>query len=368
MSKEAELTTKRARVAALLDAHGLAGLLLGRTGSVSWALAGGTAHTAITSELATAAVLYTPERDFILASQVELPRLVAEALPGLPFEPLALPWYEPDQQAATLAELVAGGRLASDVPLPGAELLPGPIAALRAPLTPEEQARLRDLSTRAGAAMEAAAGEIAPGMSEYAIAGLLGEECYLRDLTPVMLLVGTDERAWSFRHPVPTSKHLERYALLILSARRAGLIASLTRLVHFGAIPADLQRRAEACARIDATLIAATRPDARAGAIFAQAQAAYAAQGFADEWHHHHLGGATGYEDYEWLARPDGPELVHVGQACSWNPSVAGARSADTLLVEGDQTTVLTATPRWPHLAIQVGEQVIERPAILEVD
>lgn len=368
MKQDSELAVKRQRVAALLEQQGLAGLALGRNASVSWALAGSEAHVALNDETAVATVLYTPECDYLLANQIEMPRLLAEECTDLPFVPVTFPWYDTERRAALIAERCGGGPVGADVALPGVQDYTDHIAALRYQLTPEEQTRLRDLSARAGAAVETAMGELAPGMSEYAIAGLLAEECLLRDITPVVLLVAADERIQRFRHPIPTSKTLERAAMLVLCARRWGLIVSVTRLIHFGPIPAMLQERAQACARVDAALLAATRPGATAGAIFTQLQAAYAAEGFADEWRLHHQGGAAGYENREWLATPDSNALVYAEQAFAWNPSISGVKSEDTVLVQESGTAVLTATPDWPKIAVTVGDQVFERPAILEVD
>lgn len=368
MSLEAEVGVKRQRIAALMEEYHLAGVLLGRNSSVSWALAGGEAHVALNSEAAVAAVLYTAQGDYVLANAIEMPRLLAEELHGLPFEPVTFPWYDVSRRAALVAELTGGGPVASDVPEAGTQRLDGPIAALRYQLTPEEQHRLRDLGARAGAAIDTAAGEIAPGMHEYAIAGLLSEECFLRDITPVVLLIATDERIQRFRHPIPTSKPLDRYAMLVLSARRWGLVASVTRLVHFGPIPADLRQRAAACARVDATIIAATRPGATASDIFAQLQAGYADVGFPDEWQQHHQGGAVGYEGREWFATPAATEVVHAGQGFAWNPSITGVKSEDTVLVQAQGVEVLTATARWPRQTVQVGDLTLERPAILELD
>lgn len=368
MSLEAELGVKRQRVAALMDQYDLAGLLLGRNGSVSWALAGGEAHVATNSESAAAAILYTRQRDYVLANTIEMPRLLAEELPSLPLEPVEFPWYKSERKAELITELAGGGLVGGDIREQGVQPLEGPIAALRYQLTSEEQARLRILGARAGAALETAAGEIAPGMSEFAIAGLLTEECLLRDITPVVLLVGSDERIHRFRHPIPTDKPLDRYVMLVLSARRWGLIVNITRLVHFGVIPDDLRRRSAACARIDAAILAATYPGAIASDIFVQLQAAYAAEGFADEWHYHHQGGAAGYESREWFATPTITEVVQDGQAFAWNPSITGVKSEDTVLVQFQGREVLTATERWPVQAVHIGDLVIDRPAILEVD
>lgn len=369
MSREAELIVKRQRVEAFLDRHNLHGLLLGRNSSVSWALAGAEAHVALNSETAGAAVLYTREQAYVLADGVEMPRLLAEEqVREHGFEPVLFPWYEPQKRDQLVHELASGGPVAADIAAMGCTLLQEPIAALRYQLLPEEQARLRTLSERAGAAIETAIGEIAPGMSEHAIAGLLAEECFLRDITPVVLLVATDERVHRFRHPLPSCKTLGRYAMLVLCARRWGLITNVTRLVHFGVLPDDLRARSLACARVDAATIAATRPGAAMRTLFSTIQAAYTAEGFAEEWRDHHQGGAAGYENREWFATPSGDAVVEAGQAFAWNPSIAGVKSEDTILVQEHGWEILTATARWPKLVVPAGERSLERPAILEVE
>lgn len=368
MSLEAEVGTKRQRIEALMQQYHLTGLLLGRNSSVSWGLAGGEADVGLPSEPSSVALLYTPQGDYLLADTIAMPRLQAEVLPGLPFEPVMFPWYEPDRRQQLIVELTCGGAVGSDITAPDIHVMTAAVTALRYQLTPEEQDRLRDLATRAGAAIETTAGEIAPGMPEYAIAGLLAEECFLRDITPIVLRVGTDERIGQFRHPLPTSKPLERYALLVLSAQRWGLVVNVTRLIHFGPIPADLRQRAAACARIDAAMIAATRPGTAVSQMFTQIQAAYATEGYPDHWRMHHQGGATGYACYEWLATPDSVEKMHTGQAFAWNPSLPGVICQDTILLHDDRVEILTATPQWPTQPVQSGAVIIERPLILEVD
>jgi antitoxin VapB len=215
--------------------------------------------------------------------------------------------------------------------------------------------------------MQTAAGEIAPGMNEYAIAGVLAEECYLRSILPLRVLVATDDRVHRYRHVPPTDKTLEQYVALTLVARRYGLTVSLTRLVHFGPVPDELRRRAVACAQVDAVALAATRPGASASTILARIQAAYATNGFAEEWQHYHQGGAIGYELREWLATPESSMLLQAGQAVAWNPSISGVMMEDTLLVGEHGPELLTSTACWPTQAVDVDGLTLERPGILEV-
>jgi Xaa-Pro aminopeptidase len=266
-----------------------------------------------------------------------------------------------------VASLSRGLRLGTDGPYPGATDLSGEIARLRACLTPEEGERFRALGRLCAESMAAAASAVRPGQTEYQIAGLLATQVESRGVQAIVNLVATDERIWAFRHPLPTGKELQRYAMLVLCGRHAGLVCSVTRFVHFGPLPADLRRKAEAVARIDAIYIAATKPGETLSAILRRAIQAYEESGFPEEWRHHHQGGAAGYEPREFLATPQSDDVVSAGQAYAWNPSITGTKSEDTILVNTSSHEVLTAMPGWPAYHVAVGELTLSRPAILEI-
>jgi antitoxin VapB len=201
---------------------------------------------------------------------------------------------------------------------------------------------------------------VRPGQAEQEIAACLGDETQRRGAQPIVNLIAVDERVVKYRHPLPTDKTLERYALLVLCGRWRGLVCSISRLVHFGPLPDALRRKAEAVAAVDAAYHAATRPGATLGEIIQRGQRVYAETGFAEEWRFHHQGGAAGYEPREVLGTPDSKDVVAVGQAFAWNPSIAGTKSEDTLLVGEQGSEVLTAIDDWPLLPNG-------RPAFLEV-
>jgi len=153
--------------------------------------------------------------------------------------------------------------------------------------------------------------------------------------------------------------------MLVLGGRRQGLVCSVTRLVHFGPLPTEIRRKAAAVAQVAATFIAATRPGQTLAAVLGRAVDAYARTGYGAEWQLHHQGGAAGYEPREYLGTPDSRDVVAVGQAYAWNPSITGAKSEDTILVGETGNEVLTTMPGWPTLSVTVDGQEYERPAIL---
>ncbi len=274
------------------------------------------------------------------------------------------PWYEANP---AFAELTTGMRLGADGPYPGAIDLSAEIARLRSQLGPEESQRFRTLGRLCAEAMNSAIRSIRPGMTEYEIAGRLAEAAESRGVQAVVNLIATDERIFAFRHPLPTGKTLDRYAMLVLCGRRHGLVCSLTRLVHFGPLPMDLHRKAESVAQVDAAMIAATRPGQTLGGVFAAAVAAYRTTGYDDEWRLHHQGGPAGYEPRESIGTPGSTDQVLAGQAYAWNPSITGTKSEDTILVSEHGNEVVTSIPGWPMLEVSTNGLILPRPAVLEL-
>jgi Xaa-Pro aminopeptidase len=143
-------------------------------------------------------------------------------------------------------------------------------------------------------------------------------------------------------------------------------VCSVTRFVHFGHLPDDLRRKAEAVAKVDAAFIAATHPGQTLGDIFQSATEAYAAAGYPDEWKLHHQGGPAGYEPREYLATPSSTDLVSIGQVFAWNPSITGTKSEDSILITKQGHEVLTAMKDWPMVQVRIKDETFQRPAILE--
>jgi antitoxin VapB len=360
-----EIELKLIQVRKLLEARALNGVLLERVSNFAWLTGGASSYVNTATDTGAASLLVTQEAGYVLTNNIEAPRLEQEEpLGATGFRVWVAPWYQPH---AAAAEMMRNMRLGADVARPGAVDLAADLARLRLTLTPGEAARFRELGRICAGAMDAAIREVRPGMTELEIAGLLSKATLDRGALPIVNLIATDERIFRFRHPLPTGKAMERYAMLVLCGRKHGLVASVTRLVHFGPLSAELRRKAEACANVDATFIARTRPGARVADVFRAATDAYAAQGFPDEWQLHHQGGPAGYEPREYVATPDSTEVAAANQVYAWNPSITGVKSEDTILVGAAGNEVLTDIEGWPMLEVSVGSQSLARPAILEM-
>lgn len=360
-----EFAQKQEALRQLMAQHRVDALLLQKVSSFAWATCGAASYINAAVSDGTASLLLTPEGRYLVTTNIELPRLAnEEGLAAQGWEMRPAPWHG-DNPA--VAELSAGLHLAADGFYPGAVDLSAPVGWLRSILLPEEQERFRQLGKLCAAAMEETIQQVRPGLSEHEIAALLAYACEKRGVQAPVNLIATDERIFQYRHPLPTDKKMERYALVVLCGRKWGLVCSITRLVHFGALPAEISRKEQAVAAIDATFIANTRPGATLGEIFARALAVYAETGFADEWRLHHQGGPAGYEPREVVATPGDAHVVAAGQTYAWNPSITGAKSEDTILVTPQGHEVLSEIPGWPVHTVSVNGQAIRRPAILQV-
>ncbi len=361
-----EFERRQASIRRFMADQEIEALLINGVANFAWATCGAASYVNTATSTGEAWLLITADAQYLFANNIEATRLDGEEeLKAQGWEFVVNPWYEATD---ALVKVTSGLKIGADVPYPNATDISGALAEYRTHLSPEEQERFRLLGQRCGKAMNAAIGAVKPGMSEYEIAALLAYEAQRRQAQAVVNLIAVDENIYNYRHPLPTGKVMERYAMLVLCGRWQGLVASITRLVYFGALPADLRRKAEAVAEIDAVFIANTRPALSLGAVFERAQAAYTSTGFAGEWTLHHQGGPASFEPRDYVATPSAAQTIAAGQAYAWNPSITGVKSEDTILVGQSGSEILTNIEGWPTLSIDIEGQIIQRPAILEIE
>ncbi|TKX35876.1 M24 family metallopeptidase [Halorubrum sp. CGM5_25_10-8B] len=353
-----DLAARTDRLDAYLAERGLEAVWFARPNGFAW-LTGGDNVVDADAATGVAAAGYDGELR-VIADDIEADRLADEELPDA-FAVESFPWYA-DSLAPAVAER-SPAPAAADFDVPGFEAVDG--SRLRQPLTDDDVERYRELGREVAAAVETVCRNLEPDDPEYEVAAGIDISLASRDVDTPVVLVGGAERAQAFRHYTPSDAALGDYALVSVTAERAGLYASMTRTVAFDA-PDWFEERHRAAARVEATAIRATEaaaagtlvggdgdaasadaPDA-AGDVFEAIREAYDAVGFADEWEKHHQGGAAGFAGREWIATPDGDEPVRWPMGYAWNPTVRGTKSEDTHLVAPDLTERLTKTGRWP--------------------
>lgn len=367
MPEQAEIREKQRRVREFLDSGGYRALLLKRQANFSWITCGGLNLVGITTEMGATSLLLLRDAKFLISNNIEAPRMMEEEhLADQGFQLKSFEWHE-ERESAVVRELVGEGRLASDVPFPGAVCVPEEIARLRYCLTPQEVQRYRWLGRKVSEALERVLQALRPGQKECQVVGRLSEELWQERIDCVTLMGAADERVWRFRHPIPSETPIERYFMLSVNARKWGLIVSLTRFVRFGKLPNELKSRYLANVEIDCTFMAATRPGVEAREVLSKGIEAYKERGYPQEWRLHHQGGAIGYTGRDYRANFQTREVVQENQPFTWNPSLTGTKSEDTILATKEGPSMITFPVSYPALELQVEGFSFTRPDILEM-
>jgi antitoxin VapB len=356
MDRLQEVAHKHEQLKQIMAAHNIDALLLRRTRNIAWFTAGADASIPLDFETGMYSILVTADARTILTDNIEATRLRGEErFEDLGFTYQVGQWYE-------AAAPLPNHRTDLDPEIESA------IQQVRWILSDGEQERLRALGRDTAAALEEAAAGVRAGDSEFEIAARLDAAARKRGGVALVNLIATDERISQYRHPLPTHKTLDKVAMLVVCVRRHGLIVSGTRFVTIGSASTELRDKLSRIAAIDSALLAATRPGRTLGDAFADLQAAYAAQGEADQWKLHHQGGLGGHVARERVATPDDPTPMQVGQCFAWNPSIVGAKSEDTALLTADGIEVVTpCSAGYPTIEVALAGTTYVRAGILEL-
>jgi Xaa-Pro aminopeptidase len=366
MSISDEIKEKERRVREFLRSKGLKALLLKRQANFSWMTGGGLNLVGIATEMGATSLLITDDSKFVISNNIEAPRMIdEEGLGKQGFIAKTFPWYD-DREVSVVRELVGESPFGSDVPFQNAMMVAEDVAKLRYSLTPEEQERYRWLGEKVSLALERTMIAARPGEKESEVVGRLCSEIWRDRIDPVTLMGAADDRVSKFRHPIPTERRVEKYLMVSICARKWGLIVSLTRFVHFGKLPEELRKKYEANVFIDCTFMAHTRPGVPAKEVFQKGLDAYKEKGCPDDWKLHHQGGSIGYTGRDYRANLKTPDMIQENQAFTWNPSITGTKSEDTILATSKGPEMITRPILYPTLPMTVEGISFIRPAILE--
>ena len=361
-----EIKEKERRVRELLGLKGLKALLLKRQANFSWMTGGGLNLVGITTEVGATSLLITENSKFVISNNIEAPRMIQEeGLEKQDFTLKIFPWHE-DQEVSILKELIGDGPVGCDVPFPNTLMLAEEIARLRYSLTPEEQDRYRWLGEKVSLALEKTLIQAKVGEKESEVVGRLCSEIWTDRIDPVTLMGAADDRVSKFRHAIPTERRVEKYLMVSVIARKWGLNVSLTRFVHFGKIPEELRKKYEANVFIDCTFMAHTRPGIPVREVFQKGIDAYQEKGYPDEWKLHHQGGPIGYTGRDYRVNFKSTDIIQENQAFTWNPSITGTKSEDTILATAKGPVMITRPILYPTLSMTVADILFIRPAVLE--
>lgn len=360
--RKAEIEQKLARLRERMQSRSVEAVLLTTIPNTAWITAGAALYVGEGTDSAASSVLVTMDKAYVVSDGVETPRLhQEEGLEAFGFEFVIEPWYA---KGSFVAAQARGRSIGQDVAGSNVDMS-AELLHLRSVLEANEANRFRHISAITAEIMNEVIRSVRPGMTEHEIAGRLALASRQRGGNAVVNLIASDERIYQYRHPLPTSKTVDRYVMLVLCLRLEGLISAITRLVHFGPLPDELRAKALAVAEVDARLILGTRVGRSLGEMFQLAKQAYQDVGYPEAIEEHHQGGTIAYQAREIIANPGDDTPIELNEAFAWNPSVRGVKSEDTILLGANGPEIVTVVKGWPTWTITADGQRIERPAIL---
>ncbi len=295
-----EIEEKTERIVEMLAREKLGGVIINGQHNFAWLTGGGSNGVDLSRENGAASILVRGDgKRFVLANNIEMPRLLAEEISASEFDPIEIAWQDEKATSDNVIErarrlLPDNAVLVSDIPLHlGTRAIDGMIAQCRYSLTESEIERYRELGVDAGSAMRAVIDKLNTGDTELEVAAKMRSELWSHGINSVMTLVAADDRISKYRHPLPTENRWRKMLLLVTCAKRHGLIVSLSRIFCAGRAPDELTKKTEAAAYVNARLMAATQPHATGADLYHIAARAYMEKGFAGEIDCHHQGGSS---------------------------------------------------------------------------
>lgn len=361
-----EIAQKEKRLREYMHTQGFEGMLLFRRDTFSWITGGKVNHIIRSTEFGMMALFITADKKYCVANQVEKHRMMEEEdLAGLGYTLLEINWWEEDYLESIRRDFGAI-KIGADKPLPGVTDVYEDLKRIRYSLVPEEIDRYRELCSVCTNAVEDTCREIKQGDTEHEVCANMIAKVMKQGIEASVALVASDNRIFKYRHPIDTGKKIDRYAMVVLCGRKYGLFANLTRFVHFGPLPEEISGKFALIRKIDVEIITNTIVGRKISDVFQVAVREYEEAGYKDEWTLLHQGGPTGYATRDFLATPDNDELIHNNQAFTWNPSITGTKSEDTILVNKQGYEVLTESKFWPMIEVKAKNgMIVKRPDVL---
>lgn len=363
-----EIEEKLIRVKSFLSENKLDGILLTQVRNVYWITAGlSNNQIVLNKDVGAASLLITKDGGkYLICNGAEAERMMDEALDELGYKLIRYNWYEANPVKDVRGELTKQfGKVGSDTDYPGTVNVADKFKLLRYSMNDYELVRYSYIARQSTEAVAEVCMKIKPGMNELEIETITANALRERQILPTVLLTSVDERIYKYRHALPGGAVLQKYAMINICAEKWGMPIAVTRFVHFGPMPEELKTRLEKTAIVNAHYQEFTKPGIAASEIFEKMKEWYASAGYENEWMLHHQGGAIGYDDREWVIYPGIKEVVRENQAFAWNPTITGAKVEETIIVNSNGFEVVTKSPNWPMIIVNLNGKKYPQPSIL---
>lgn len=360
-----EVKIKEKRIRKYLIENEYDAMILARKDNFAWFTDGGSSNVIVSSVVGFSIIVITKTQKYLVSQVMDGKRIISDELKGIDIEYVPLYWYEKSKEEKAV-ELANGKSIISDIPITGARYLPKEIYKLHYPLTDNEIKKLRYLGNSTEEILTKVAMEIKPGMAEHEIEALLLYEYGKENIQCDVLLVGSDERIFNYRHPCPSSKTVNKYVLLHSAARKWGLHANVTRLIYFGdKIPREIQTKYDAVSQIEVAAISMCQPGISFSDILIEQKKMYKNLGYENEWKNHYPGGITGYMVCDAELSFDSKNVTRINEAYDWFITITGTKVEELSISTNKGLEVISVTGKWPTKEYAYNNKKFKLPLIL---
>ncbi len=365
METKKELEIKHAKIRELLDKKDLKGIIFASQTNFLW-LSGGKLNNVIRNEnISLVYLLFTKDKRYLIASNSDGPRVIEEELENLDFEFIKYRWFDKDYTQG-LKRIGLKGKMGSDFTNYNFIDVQNEITNIRRNLSDLEIKKYLDFCNEYSKIITDYCLNLKK-LTEIEIAASLHDILFRRGVRLSVLLVGSDDRIFKFRHPCFTNKPVEKYVLIATSAERNGIYANVSRSIHFGKIPSELAEKQKAVNYVYSIFFEKAVSGKTLGELYEIGKKAYKDAGFSNEWKNHHQGGILGYKPLEYIIYKGSNTRINNNNIMGFNPTITGVKTEDPVLIQNGTSRITVFDERWPYEEFEIKEKKVRRPMILEL-
>ena len=363
---EKEIDIKHSRVRDLLASKNIEGILLSRQSNFLWFTGGKLNDVIKNNDISLVNLFITKDKKYLIATNSDADRVMTEELDGLGFELVRFDWFNQNVFDG-IKKIGVKGKIGADFTSDNTYFADGDLAEVRVNLTEPEIERYIKFCSQYAKIITDYFLSLKKGLTERELAVGLNYECAKKGIRMPVLMVGSDERIFSFRHPCATDKKIDKYVLVATVGEKDGVCANVTRCIYFGKTPVELKERHSAVNYVISKFYANSTPGRSMMELFEVGKNAYREAGYDGEWKNHLQGGISGYNPLEFQVNADTGIKIKNNNILVFCPTIKGTKSEDPILVKDGIGEITVFDSRWPFEEVKADGKQFKRPLIMEI-
>lgn len=358
------MSKKLDRIRRYINENGFTGMVLARQDNFSWLSCGGNHRVIEPRDTGHAALVITEDKVYLVGQYMDCRRIFDEELSKLSVEAVVLYWYE--QSVLEKACALAGNHPVADEPIPGAAFRLGDIYDLHTPFSDDEYADFKHIGAVSDRVLYEVACQIHPGMVDYEAEALIRYGFAKENIQCDVVLVGTDDRMFKYRHPNPVGRKLGKYVMLHAAARYKGLHSNVSRSIYYGdSVPDEIAIPYEVACRIQAYCMSRCVAGTYWADIVKGQRELYEKLGYSEDWKYHYPGGRTGYYVSQSDLSLQQGRTIENREAYDFYITATGAKVEELSINWDGNHEVLSHTGLWPSRIYEANGSKFDLPQIM---